>query len=56
MSTQKIVFAIGAFILCALVVGLACHGAGLNARGFMVLPIGAGVAAAWFVLKKSGVQ
>lgn len=56
MSTKKIVVAIVAAAAAVLVVGLACHGAGANARVFAILPLGAGIAAAWFVAKKSGIQ
>lgn len=56
MSTKKIVLTILSAVAAALVVALACHGAGANARGFAVLPLAAGVGAAWLVVKKSGIQ
>lgn len=51
MSTKKIVVAVVAAVLSALVVALACHGAGANAGGYAVLPLLAAAAAVWLVLR-----
>lgn len=56
MSTLKIVVAIAAAVVAALLVGLLFHLLGWNSRGLAVFPLAAAGAAAWFVIKKSGIR
>lgn len=55
-STQKILVAIGCAISAALMVALLFHALDWNARGLAIFPLAAAGSAAWFIVKKSGIQ